>query len=309
MVDRPAWTDIAANLFRDYNTIGNPGSGIYMPPKPDHRAYFLQMEGFFADLYDKAVTTLSGVGGTANAATAAGTPAVDALVVGQTYVYRPTATNTLADPTLNIDALGAKVLADSDGTGLPPGGAIANRDHLLFYDGTKLRVLGSRDPILYKVLDADDTGGQNVTTAQPWLPTAGGFTLPVGKYFFDGMLWTSRSAGAAAHGTSILFAGSATYTIDWVADVNIGDTAAIATATRVGAAVATAVAVKASSTSTTEQMLLSIRGRLDVTVAGTWIPQFQYTTSAPGGTPTVKRGSFVRLTQRPGGLASVGTFS
>lgn len=307
MVARPVWTDIAANLFRDYNTIGVPSSGIFLPPKADHRAYFLQMEEFFADLYDKSVNLLGTIGGTANAITAAATPAVDARAAGQFYILVPTSTNTAAGPTLAINGLAAGTLKDADGVDLPIGTLISGRALLIYDDGTNFRCPAIRDPLLYKVLDADATGS-DVNTAQPWFPASGGITLPIGKFYFDGRLWTARTAGAVSHTTSLLFAGGATYTIDWMADVNIGDTAAVATATRVAAAVATATVIKAASTSTTENLLLSVRGRLDVTVAGTLIPQFQYS-AAPGGAPTVKRGSEFRLFPRPGALASVGAWA
>lgn len=307
MVARPLFSKLGAELFRDYNTIGDPGSGVFNPVKSDIRAYLLATEGFLGDLYDKAPTTLGSVGGSANAITATGTPTVDALAAGQIFIFTPTSTNTAAGPTLNIDALGALTLADSDGVDLPIGGLIASRAHMLFHDGTKLRVIGV-SPSLYKVLDTDDSAGSNVNTAQAWFATAGGITLPVGSWFMEAFLWLSRSTGASSHTTSFLFAGTATYTIDWMALVNTGDAVALATPALVAAAVATATQIKAASTSTTEQIIARVTARIKVTGAGTFIPQFQYSV-APGGAPTAKRGSFIRLIPRDGNLSAVGAWA
>jgi hypothetical protein len=309
MVARPAFPKLFAELYRDYNTTGVPSSGAFPPIKSDIRTRGAFDEGLWNQTYDKLTHLLGTLGGSANAATAQATPTLDARVAGQSYWYMPAATNTAAAPTLNIDGTGAATLADADGADLPIGGVIGGRAYVLLDDGTKYRVVGRRDEPLYKVLDADDTAGSNSTTAQPWFPTAGGLTLPVGKWFLEGFLWLSRSTGASSHGTSLLFAGTATYTIDWLATVNIGDVAAIATSTMVAGSSAAATAIKAASTSTTEQLLMALRGRLDVTVGGTFIPQFQYTTAAPGGAPTVKRGSYLRLFPRPGALASVGAWA
>lgn len=308
MTARPSFTKLFAELFRDYNTLGVPSTGVFYPVKSDVRAWGLSTEGFIGDLYDKAPTLLGGLGGTANAATATGTPTVDALAAGQSYWYTPAATNTAAAPTLNIDTLGAKVLADADGVDASIGTIIGSRSYLLNYDGTKLRVARTSDTTLYKVLDADDTGGTNVNTAQPWFPTTGTVTLPIGDWFVDAFLWLSRAAGNTSHTTSLVFAGGATYTIDWSALVNNTDAASAGAANSVAAAVATATVIKAASTSTTEQILVHLRGVIRVTVAGTFIPQFIYSV-APGGAPTVKRGSFIRLTPRPGVLASVGAWA
>jgi hypothetical protein len=82
----------------------------------------------------------------------------------------------------------------------------------------------------------------------------------------------------------------------------------LGTSNSVAAAVATATQIKAASTSATEQALVRVAGYLRVTVAGTFIPQFQYSV-APGGAPTVKTGSRFWLIPRPGALTSVGAWA
>jgi hypothetical protein len=58
------------------------------------------------------------------------------------------------------------------------------------------------------------------------------------------------------------------------------------------------VAAKATSSSTTEQAFIQVEGVMTVTVAGTVIPQFQYS-AAPGGAPTILRGTFFTATLIP----------
>jgi hypothetical protein len=151
--------------------------------------------------------------------------------------------------------------------------------------------------ILQKILTADDAGGQNVATAQPWFPTAGGVTVASATtYYMEGHLNLSRAAGTTAHTTSLLFGGTATLTsIAYTAKWNAGDVDAATAANVVTARVATATVAKASSTSATEQALFDVEGIVRINVGGTFIPQFIYS-AAPGGAPTVKANSFIRLT-------------
>lgn len=148
-----------------------------------------------------------------------------------------------------------------------------------------------------KILAADDTGGQNAATAQPWFPTAGAVAvLDDQAYLLEGQLRLSRSAGAVSHTTGILFAGTAALTsIDYIARCKTGDTLLNAAMNAAGHNAATELVVKAASTSASEQTLIMINGIIRVNVAGTLIPQFKYS-AAPGGTPTVKRGSYFIMT-------------
>lgn len=150
--------------------------------------------------------------------------------------------------------------------------------------------------VLQKILAADDAGGQNVATAQPWFPTAGGVTVAAATtYLMEGMLYTTRAAGAVSHTTSLLFGGTATLTsIEYIAQVNTGDVETTIADARTVSRVATATAVKAASTSATEAISIHLFGIVRVNAAGTFIPQFIYS-AAPGGAPTVKANSYFRL--------------
>jgi hypothetical protein len=147
--------------------------------------------------------------------------------------------------------------------------------------------------LLFKALAADDTGGQNVLTAQPWFPTAGGVLLAgATTYKMEGRIINTRAAGAGSHTTSLLFGGTATLTsIDYDITWRTGDAnAAAATNGPLRATSAAAVAFKAASTATTEDIDAEIEGIVRVNAGGTFIPQFQYNTTVPGGAPTAKRG-------------------
>lgn len=150
--------------------------------------------------------------------------------------------------------------------------------------------------VLFKALSADDTGGQNVATAQPWFPTAGGVTVTATTtYFFEGWLLATRAAGTTSHTTANLFGGTATLTsIDYEIDWRTADANAAAAGNKIRATAATATVYKAASTSATEDIDAEVRGIVRINAGGTFIPQFQYS-AAPGGTPTIKRGTFFRM--------------
>jgi microcystin degradation protein MlrC len=59
-------------------------------------------------------------------------------------------------------------------------------------------------------------------------------------------------------------------------------------------ATATNSPVTAANVVATENLRIYVFGNFAVNVGGTLIPQFQYS-AAPGGVPTVKRGSFFTL--------------
>lgn len=169
---------------------------------------------------------------------------------------------------------------------------------LEYQEGVGWYVVASAvNTVLMKALAADDTGGQNVNTAQPWFPTAGGVTVEASSsYYFEGTLRTTRAAGATSHTTGMLFGGTATLTgIHYAVKVRTGDADGTASSTnQIFIAVATNTTVKAASTSTTEVSHFEVDGIVRINAAGTFIPQFQYS-AAPGGAPTVKAGTFFAM--------------
>ncbi len=143
---------------------------------------------------------------------------------------------------------------------------------------------------------AANFSGSNVDTAQPVFDT-GQDTLTVADgtaYGFEAEYLITRAAGSTSHTTLILFGGTATFTnFDArVLSANPNGTA-IGAASSVWMTSAGATIVTASNNSTTENLRISIRGTMRVNAGGTVIPQFQYS-AAPGGAPTIQRGSFFR---------------
>jgi hypothetical protein len=246
-------------------------------------------------------------GGAVDAITATYSPAVTALTDGLGLNVRAAGANTSTTPTFAPNGLTARTITREGGKALQVGDIpAADAELQLRYNlaGTRWELLNPAKPIeLYKILSADDTGGTNVSTAQPWLPTTGSVAVLADTlYEFEGRLYLSRSAGTTSHTTGILFGGTATLTsIDLLAQAMTGDANANVAMNGVWLTAATIIVVKAASTSATEQVVIQVRGHVRINAAGTFIPQFQYSV-APGGAPTVKRGSFFRL--RPLGLGS-----
>lgn len=160
------------------------------------------------------------------------------------------------------------------------------------------------------ILAADFVGG-NVATAQPFFPVGqGAFTLEAGTaYIIDGCISTLRAAGAVSHTTSVRFGGTATYTMArYSCGCRYGARAAATpvrpyTAEYKGTAPSTAQIVQLAAT-TVNSKTFNFDGMLIVSAAGTVIPQFIYS-AAPGGAPTIERGSYFRIT--PVGLAATTT--
>jgi hypothetical protein len=144
----------------------------------------------------------------------------------------------------------------------------------------------------WRTLVADDAGGQNVSTAQPWFPSAGGVTLIASEtYRFYGRLWATRTAGVTSHTTAVLFGGAATLnSITYWAEARTGDANALASTNGFRATSNAALVIKAASTSATEDLDIFVEGIVRINAGGSFIPQFQYSV-APGGTPTIKQGT------------------
>lgn len=145
----------------------------------------------------------------------------------------------------------------------------------------------------WRMLTANDTGGANSATAQPWFPSAGGVTLIANEeYWFTGRLWATRSAGATSHTTAVLFGGTATLnSITYWAEARTGDSNALAATNGFRATSNAALVIKAASTSTTEDLDIHVEGVVRINAGGSFIPQFQYSL-APGGTPTILQGTY-----------------
>lgn len=91
-------------------------------------------------IQDNQLVALSSIGGTGDAITASTSPAVTSYMTGSKWVYTPTNANTISNPTINIDGLGAKTITQSNGAGLWSGALVVGTPYELAYDGTNFRV-------------------------------------------------------------------------------------------------------------------------------------------------------------------------
>lgn len=162
----------------------------------------------------------------------------------------------------------------------------------------------------FSILQAD-FAGSNATGNQPFFAAAQDtFTLEAGTtYKLEGLISMNRAAGTTSHTMGVNFGGTATFTkAMYNCSCRYGARAA-ATAIRPydneynGTAPSTNLIVVAAST-IAQSKTLRFDGIFVVNAAGTIIPQFQYS-AAPGGAPTIERGSFMRFTPLGNASAAV----
>jgi hypothetical protein len=155
-------------------------------------------------------------------------------------------------------------------------------------------VAASQDII--RALTADAVG-TNVATAQPLLPGAAAINLAAAtSYEFRALAEISRAAGTTSHTTGVLFGGTATLTsIDYTARISNPTGNVLGAVQEIRGLSAALLVLTAANIVATEDLRIELIGVVRTTLAGTFIPQFQYS-AIPGGVPTVKRNSFIRLT-------------
>jgi len=163
----------------------------------------------------------------------------------------------------------------------------------------------------------DRTLSQN-TSAQAIFdsPTNGEITLTAGTtYVMEGLVTvTNTAAPSASHTYSISFAVSGSLTsISYTVDATVSAGAPSAGTTTVARAIGTtvsAVQVTAASTASSEVAIFLIRGVVRSSTSGTFRPQIQFNTNAPGGTSAVSADSYFILTPVGSSLVtSVGNWS
>jgi hypothetical protein len=149
-------------------------------------------------------------------------------------------------------------------------------------------------PDVFRVLTADITGTDGNSTQAVF--TTGTFTAAASTtYAFDAFYHITRAAGSTSHTTSTLFSGTATYTsVRYLAQVTNPTGNVLGAVQQIVAADQNAVVLTAANTSTTENLMINLKGILRVNGAGTIIPAFQYS-AAPGGAPTIKANTYFRM--------------
>lgn len=112
-------------------------------------------------------------------------------------------------------------------------------------------------------------------------------------YWMEGEFYTTH--GATSHAISIGFAGTATLTsisysaLTWVTAVNVQGTA------QNSVLIQTTSATALNFAGSNGQEIIKFSGFVSVNDGGTFIPQITYS-AAPGGSPAMKAGSYIRFT-------------
>ena len=115
-------------------------------------------------------------------------------------------------------------------------------------------------------------------------------------FHIQASIYVSRAAGTTAHTIGFKSGGTATYTDCMVNIQAANGVSTIPTygATRISDLTANTT-FTASDNNAAEKVHLILDGTFIVNAAGTFVPQLTYS-SAPGGAPTVERGSYLKLT-------------
>lgn len=154
--------------------------------------------------------------------------------------------------------------------------------------------------------------GVDDTVVQDLLPSgASGVSLEAStQYEVEGEFFIERGAGTNAHTTSFLFDFTGTIQA-MLMDLTCANPNAGSLGTPQVKRMTTkaAVTITASNNSSTEGIVLRVRGSFRTTNAGVLKPQFQYS-AAPGGAPAIKAGSFFRVWRvATGGVATSGPWA
>lgn len=148
-------------------------------------------------------------------------------------------------------------------------------------------------------------------------PSGGALTVTASTtYEIEGMyVLTNSDSPSVTHSVSILFAVTGSLTsINYIADVTTSSGSPTAGATSITRNHTTAVSAlqvtPAGTTTNTETVIVHLRGLVRVNATGTFTPQIQYNTNAPGGTSVITNNSWFSMTPLGNSsLISVGNWS
>lgn len=152
--------------------------------------------------------------GTADAITSTLAPAPTAYVTGMRVTGLLPGANTVTNPTLNLNAIGAKTIKKRSGTGAKVALVIGDYNGTLpfelEYDGTDMILL---NPLVPARADIASAGTLDLSTTSGNLQVTGtttttGVTLASGQTRFV----TAAGAWPLTHGASLILPGSASYT-------------------------------------------------------------------------------------------------
>lgn len=141
-----------------------------------------------------------------------------------------------------------------------------------------------------------DFTGTNVTTAQPIFEAAvDTLTLPASTSWLMESCVHIHTLGATSHTLGVLFGGTATLTsIGYSADTTNAATEVLGASQRLWCTAAS-VQILTAATATATHHTVIINGIVRINGAGTFIPQYQWGTNAPGTAGLTLAGSYFRL--------------
>ena len=207
--------------------------------------------------------------------------------------------NGLVRPTAGGATSPALLFSTGTNMTTPSAGAM-EYDGVAFYGTPNASNRGVLNTSHFMVLLVDYTANDSSSAQKVFnLGTggAGAITLPAStSYFMEATYYITRTVGSNSHQLQTLFAVSSALTgITYTADTTSTASNVLGAVSRIYATGAGAVAVTGASTTTNENITVTIRGIVRTNGATTFTPQIQYT-SAPGGAPTILTNSYIRLT-------------
>lgn len=226
-------------------------------------------------------------------------------------VEMPTVGTTNVGISLAAGAATTAPIQMSAGTNLTtPAAGVLEYDGTVFYNTPAASARGLSVTSHYRFAAADFVGA-NALGAQNIFDTPSSLTLEAGKtYEIEAMYFIIRTAGATSHTNAFGFGGTATIThasIQYAG--NTSATGALAAGSIVGANTLASTVLTAASVAPAEELWVIVKGVIKVNAAGTIIPQFSYS-AAPGGAPTIKAGTYIKVTPlSTGTTASIGNWS
>lgn len=205
--------------------------------------------------------------------------------------YINTLSNTTTRASIQLAQTGNSLLTT------PSAGAMEYDSNILYFTPTA----NSRGivEVLYNTLAQADYPLANVATAQNLFPSNQDAISLVANttYRVRALLYITRSAGATSHTIAFRNNGGTATSLGGFFLIKAFHGTALGTANEVLMAnpVGGTTTITTATTNAAMDLYVVIEGVITTSAAGTYIPAIQYS-SAPGGAPTVKRGSYFEFT-------------
>ena len=265
-----------------YKIIRKDASGTQIDPVIDPWRVIDPSAGGTSSVQNSAATYGTNGGSTASVYAIDMDPTLTAYTAGQRFHFIAPLTN-VADPDLNVDALGAKNILHPDGTTLAAGDIPANAMVDVFYDGTQFQLLSvansasaSGKGVVELSTDAEADTGTDTTRA---------ITPANLAYVLDGTGGTNQVETAAIADNAVTNAKMADDAID---DAELKDDIAWRHIETVSWSSGNDIASTAAGIATHDELFIVCEG---ITASG-GVSQDLNVQIATGGTPTFQTSSY-----------------